>query len=140
MTAFEATFKSGGHSLARYAPALAAMQLSLLTIGMIFWIDAMTGAEGFKVETWGRLAYMLPAEFWALINMVASAMTFIGLLDPIKRRLVMIGGALHCIQFATLGYSITMTGGEVPVGLYAGAFFLPVHMWMVWRSVTEHAP
>ncbi len=137
MTAFEATFRTGRHTLARYAPLLCLMQVSLVIIGMIFWFDAMTGAHGFRVETWGRLAYQLPAEFWAFLNMAAASMTFIGLLDPIKRRLVMVGGSLHCIQFAVLGYSITMTGGEIPVGLYAGGFFLPIHMWVVWRAISD---
>ncbi len=140
MTTFEATFRSGDHSLSRYAPLLCLMQASLMVIGMIFWLDAMTGAEGFREETWGSFAYQLPAEFWALLNMLASATTFIGLLDPIKRRLVIIGGTLHSAQFAVLGYSITMTGGEIPVGLYAGAFFLPIHMWIVWRASRDATP
>lgn len=139
MTAWQRTFLTQGHSLARYAPALCMMQISLLLVGSIFWIDAMMGAKNFNPDTWGRLAYMLPAYVWAGLNMTASAVTFVGLIDPIKSRLVMVGGSLHCVQFAVLAYSITMTGGEVPVGLYAGVFFLPAHMWIVWRAWTDES-
>ena len=69
--------------------------------------------------------------------MAASAITFVGLIDPIKRQMVVIGGTLHSLQFALLAYSITMTGGEIPVGLYSGAFFLPLHIWITWRAVTD---
>ena len=134
MTVLEWTLKQGGHSLGRYAPLLCGIQLSLFVVGTIFWLDATLGGQHFDPNTWGAFAYSFPAEFWAAWNMGASAITFVGLIDPIKRRMVVVGGVLHSVQFALLAYSITATGGEIVVGLYSGAFFLPLHMWIVWRA------
>jgi hypothetical protein len=137
MTVLEWTLRKGTHSLGRYAPLLCGMQLSLFIVGSIFWVDAMMGARHFDPNTWGEFAYSFPAEMWAGWNMAASAITFVGMIDPIKRQIVIVGGTLHSLQFAILAYSITMTGGEIPVGLYSGAFFLPLHMWITWRAVTD---
>jgi hypothetical protein len=123
-----------GHSLARYAPMLLAIQAALFVVGTFFWIDANLGQGGnFRLGTWGSLAYAIPAEFWAGVNMLASAITFVGLMHPIKRHLAGVGAALHCTQFLVIAYSAVATGGELEVGLYAGILLLPLHMWIVWK-------
>ena len=137
MTHLEWTLRQGEHSLPRYAPLLCGIQVSLFVVGTIFWFDAILGAKNFDVNTWGTFAYAFPAEIWAGWNMAASAITFVGLIDPIKRRLVIVGASLHSVQFAMLAYSITITGGEIPVGLFSGAFFLPLHIWIVWRACSH---
>lgn len=106
-------------------------QFSLFLFGVFFWIDASVGGNGFKELTWGSFTYAIPAKAWAVLNMVASAIAFVGLKKPIKTKLVAVGAFLHCIQFSAISYSTTFTGGESIVGLFASTFFLPLHLWLL---------
>lgn len=123
------------NSLNRYRPAVMYAQLALFVFGVMFWIDATIGANGFKEETWGALAYSIPAKAWAMLNMCASGFTIIGLKKPIRSWMVVIGATLHCIQFAVISYSATYTGGEMIVGLMSSVYFLPLHMWLLYEAV-----
>ena len=137
MTIFDLHIGKDDHSLERYRPMLAFFELSLFFIGTAFWLDAMAGAAGFKESTWGEFAYFFPAEMWALLNMGASAMTFIGIMRPVKRMMVTAGAGLHCLQFMALTYSTMFSGGEFVIGLYAGSFFLPLHIWIMWEALRD---
>lgn len=121
--------------LDRHRPIFTVMQFLLFCIGAIFWIDANTTGVGFKEETWGSLAYSLPAEAWAFMNMASSTITMIGLARPIKGWMVAIGTTGHLIQFMVLSYSATMCGGVFVVGLYASVFFMPLHIWLLFEAV-----
>lgn len=123
------------NGLDRHRPVFMAMQVSLLIVGFFFWFDATVGAHGFKESTWGSFAYAIPAKFWALYNMAVSAITIVGLRKPVKHLLVSMGAFLHCLQFIILSFSTTLTGGEVVIGLYAGSFFLPLHLWLFYEAV-----
>jgi hypothetical protein len=125
------------HSLNRYGPLLMMMQIALFAVGALFWIDARNGAQGFHENTWGWFAYQSPAEFWALMNLSAAFLTFIGLVEPRHRYSLIAGSVLHVVQFAGLSASILFTSGEAVVGLYAAMFFLPLHMWTLWEGVRD---
>ena len=120
--------------LDRHRPLLLALQFSLFVIGVLFWLDATTSAQGFSADTWGYLAYSIPATIWAFANMAASSMCIIGLLRPIKRWMVAAGSGFHCLQLFVLSYSAVFTGGTVVVGLYASIFFLPLHLWILLEA------
>lgn len=121
--------------LARYRPLLISLQAALMFIGALFWVDAMNGGAGFKESTWGWLAYSLPAKAWAFLNMATAAITVNGLIKPIRRWMVAVGAAMHCIQFFVLSYSAALCGGVFVIGLYASVIFLPIHMWMLFEAM-----
>ena len=125
------------NSLDRYRPAMIYAQFSLFVFGVFFWIDASIGAGNFKEATWGLFAHSFPAKAWGALNMGASAIAIIGLLKPIRSGMVSVGAGLHCVQFAAISYSTTMTGGEAIVGLFASVFFLPLHMWLFSEAVQK---
>lgn len=125
------------HSIDRYAPIYMFTQICLFLIGAMFWLEARSDGAAFSPDTWGDLAYMLPVEFWALTNLFAATVTFLGLADPRHNRMVMIGALTHVAQFAALGVSIIFTGGESVVGLYAALYFLPLHVVMWWQAYND---
>ena len=125
------------NSLNRYRPAILYTQYSLFVFGVMFWIDANLGADGFKEETWGAFAYFFPAKMWAALNMGASALAIIGLKKPIRSWMVAIGAALHCVQFGAISYSATYTGGEMIVGMFASVYLLPIHMWLFYEAANR---
>lgn len=127
----------GPHSLERYAPMFMVIQGLLFIIGCIYWIDAAHGSGSFHEQTWGSFAYNLSAEFWAMLNMGAATLTLIGLINPIHRKMVTIGGLLHCAQHVGLSASAFFTGGDLGVGLYASVFFLTMHMIMTAGAISE---
>lgn len=127
----------GPHSLERYAPLFLVMQSLLFVIGCFFWVDAVKDSVAFSPETWGRMAYSLPAEFWASLCMGASMISLIGLINPIHRWMVIVGGSLQILQNTALSYSAFATGGDLAVGLYASIFFTTVHMLMTAGAISE---
>lgn len=125
------------NSLNRYRPAILYTQYSMFVFGVLFWIDANLGGEGFKEATWGSFAYLFPAKMWAALNIGASALSIIGLKKPIRSWMVAVGSGLHFIQFSSITYSATYTGGEMIVGLMASVYFLPMHMWLFYEAVSR---
>lgn len=123
------------NSLDRHRPAFMAAEWSLLMVGFLFWIDASGSSMGFAKEVFGQLAYSLPAKFWALVMMVCSAITIMGLRRPITHWMVLVGAFCHCIHFLLLSYSAAFTGGAFVIGLFASVFFLPLHMWILFEAV-----
>lgn len=121
--------------LDRYRPLLSAMQVFLFFIAVLFWVEATTVNKAFRPEMWGDFAYQAPAQGWAAMMMAASAMSFVGLIRPIQRHMVIAGSAMHCFQFSVVSYSAAFTGGDFGVAIYASTFFLPLHLWILWESV-----
>lgn len=95
----------------------------------------MNGGDGFDRDTWGWLAYSFPAKGWAFVNMATAAITAIGLMRPVKGWMVSVGAAVHVCQFIILSYSAVLCGGVFVVGLYASAFFLPLHLWLLIEAL-----
>lgn len=120
-------------------PILSHMQIAIIAIGMLFWIEAVLSGEAFSAQVFGRFALMFKAEFWAGIMMAASAMCWIGLRHPVKRWMVAVGAALQCAQYLALGYSAIATGGEVVIGLHCTTFFAPIYFRMFWEAVQRDA-
>ena len=123
--------------LSRHRPMWIAIEASLFLIGALFWVDSMTGAQGFAEETWGRFAYTLPAWIWAAFSMASSSIIIVGLIRPVRSWMVSVGALMACINFFSLSYSAVFTDGVVVVGLYASLFFLPLHMWLLLEASTS---
>lgn len=130
----------GPHSLERYAPMFQVVHALMFVIGALFWIDSMSAAKAFTPETWGQFAYTFPAAMWAGIIMLASSACLIGLIEPIHRRMVIVGGAVNVANYIAISYSAFLTGGDPAVGLYASVFFLPLNILMVAGALTEWKP
>jgi len=120
-------------------PVLSHMQLAIIVIGSLFWLEAVLSGEAFSADVFGRFALQFKAEFWAGIMMAASAMCWIGLRHPVKRWMVSVGAGLQCLQYLALGYSAIATGGEVVIGLHCTTFFAPIYFRMFWEAVQRDA-
>jgi len=127
----------GPHSLERYAPLFQLFHALLFGIGVVFWIDTMGNGSAFNAGAWGQFAYAWPAAVWAMILMASSAACLIGLIDPIHRRLVVLGGVVQIANYIAISYSAFYTGGDPAVGIYAASFFLPINLIMVAGALSE---
>ncbi len=123
------------NGLSRYRPIFMMAQIGLFIIGALFWIDTQRGGAAFTAEVWGDLAYSIPAEFWAFANMSTSALTAIGLMKPVKNKMVSVGAGLSCLQYLVLSWSAVFDGGAAVIGMYASVFFLPLHMWILGEAI-----
>jgi hypothetical protein len=131
---------AGPHSLRRYAPLFQIMHGLLFLIGVAFWIDAVGGAAAFSPDAWGEFAYFYPAWAWAAVLMATSTACLVGLIEPIHRWLVILGGGAQVLNYIAISYSAFFTGGDPAVGLYAGLFFLPLNLLMTVGALTEWKP
>lgn len=120
--------------LDRHRPLLSDIQLSMFFVGATFWVGSINDPGVFKIETWGTLAYAIPAEAWAMLNMVCSVAIYVGLIRPIKRRMVLIGAVVNVAQYLVLAVSAVAFGGEMAVGIYAGFVFIPLFIRMAWEA------
>jgi len=119
------------YSLERFRPLLLLAQMILFVIGAAFWVMARHQIDAFNAATFGSFAVQFPAEMWAGAMMVGAAFAYVGLIRPIRRKLVAVGASVHVLHFTALSYSTTFTGGEHVIGLYASFFFSPLHLWMI---------
>lgn len=116
-------------------PVLCQMQVAVILIGAMFWIEARLQGEAFQAAVFGRFALQFPAEIWAGVMMGASALCWIGLRHPVKRWMVAVGAALQTLQYIALGYSAIATGGEMVIGLHCTFLFAPIHFVMLWEAL-----
>jgi len=123
------------YSLDRARPFASWITLGFFLIGCAFWIEARLSGEGFSPELFGDFAYRFPAEMWAFAMMAGSAITYIGLIKPMRWHMVAIGAGINATQFMGLAYSAIFTGGEIVVGLHASVLFAPCYMWIMIRAV-----
>lgn len=120
------------HDLIRY------MQVVIILIGCAFWTMAQLQTEAFNVNTFGRVALLFPAEFWAGWMASSSLMVWLGLIQPKRRWMIAVGAASQTVQYMALGYSAIVTGGEPVIGLHCTALFAPAFMLIFWKAVTGH--
>lgn len=118
-------------------PILCQMQVAIIIIGALFWVEARLQGEAFDAGVFGSLAVRFPAEMWAGVMMGASAMCWIGLRHPVRRWMVAIGAALQTVQYLALGYSAIATGGEMVIGLHCTVLFAPIYMVMFWEALRD---
>lgn len=116
-------------------PILCQMQVAIILIGALFWIEARTQGDAFSAAVFGGFALQFPAEMWAGVMMGASAMCWIGLRHPVKRWMVAVGAGLQTLQYISLGYSAIATGGEMVIGLHCTTFFAPIYAVMFLEAV-----
>lgn len=122
-----------------HQPILQQMQVAIIFIGSLFWIEARMQGEAFSAAVFGDFAVMFPAEMWAGVMMGASALCWIGLRHPVKRWMVAVGAGLQTLQYLALGYSAIATGGEMVIGLHCTTFFAPIYMVMLWEALRHDA-
>lgn len=116
---------------------LAYMQVALLIIGALFWMQARLSPEAFDWQLYGRFALIFPAEMWAALMMAPSAMCLIGLRHPIKRWMVGIGASIHVLHFSALAYSAIVTDGEMVIGYFCSVLFSPLYTWMAVEAFRD---
>jgi hypothetical protein len=109
----------------------------LFLIGATFWIDAMRGATAFSPAVWGAFAYSFPAWVWAGILMTCTGAILVGLIEPMHRRLVLLGSGVLTVNHSALAYSAFATNGDPAVGLYAIILFLPLNILLFASVVSE---
>ena len=120
-------------------PILCQMQVAIIFIWSLFWIEARMQGAAFCAAVCGEFALQFPAEMWAGVMMGASAFCWIGLRHPVKRWMVAFGAGLQTLQYLALGYSAIATGGEMVIGLHCTTFFAPIYMVMFWEAVRSDA-
>ena len=123
------------YSLDRNRPMLMVFEVILFFIGALFWVQASLQEQAFNADTFGRFALLFPAEFWAGLMMAGSAIAYIGLVKPIRRNMVAVGGAINALQYLGLAYSSIFTGGEFVIGIHLVLLFVPAHLWMAWEAL-----
>lgn len=132
------------HSLQRhtylYQPVLFQMQVAVILIGSLFWIEARLQGDAFQASVFGEFALRFPAEMWAGVMMGASALCWIGLRHPVKRWMVAVGAGLQTIQYLALGWSAIATGGEMVIGLHCTTLFAPIYVVMFWEAIRNDTP
>ncbi len=69
------------HSLQRHAylyqPVLCQMQVAVILIGSLFWIEARLHGDAFQASVFGAFVLQFPAEMWAGVMMGAGALCWI---------------------------------------------------------------
>ena len=118
-------------------PVLGYAQIVLVIIGGLFWAMASQRAEAFDVRLYGTFALSFKAETWAVAMMAPAALVWIGLRNPIKRWMVMVGTSLQICQFCALGYSALFTGGEPIIGIFCVVCFAPMHAYILGAALNE---
>lgn len=120
-----------GGRLMRYRPVFMVVQVMLCIISLAFYYSTFFPQPLMRAETWGTLAYELPARWWAAYGVVAAALTWAGLRIPVRNWMVTAGAVMQCAQYVVLSWSAVFTGGEPVVGIYVYLFFLPLHLWIL---------
>ena len=118
-------------------PILCQMQVAIIFIGALFWIEARLQGDAFSASVFGEFALRFPAEMWAGVMMGASALCWIGLRHPVKRWMVAVGASLQTLQYLALGYSAIATGGEMVIGLHCTTFFAPIYLVMLVEALNR---
>lgn len=121
-------------------PVLCQMQIAVILIGALFWVEARLHGQAFQAEVFGEFALQFPAEVWAGVMMGASALCWIGLRHPVKRWMVAVGAALQTLQYLALGWSAIATGGEMVIGLHCTTLFAPIYAIMFWEALRHDPP
>ena len=115
-------------------PFLRWLQLGIIAVGCMFWVEARAVSEAFSADIYGTFAVAFPAEMWAAIMAGASAMIWLGLVNPVRRWMVAVGAIVQTLQYAALGYSAIWTGGEAVIGIHCTALFVPIFALTAWRA------
>lgn len=118
-------------------PVLSLMQLCLVVVGSLFWINAHIRPEAFSVDLYGEFALRFQAEMWAALMMGPAAMCWVGLRHPVKRWMVVIGASIQAAQFLALAYSAIATGGEDIIGYFCSTFFAPIYAWLAVEALRD---
>jgi len=103
----------------RHRPLLFAIQIALFAVGVFYYVGGMADPSAFKESTWGALAYERDASFWGSVNAMSAFITALGLLRPVKNKMIVTGAALQSLQFSAIFTSCVFYGGDIGIGLYA---------------------
>lgn len=133
---FVASLRGCGGYVARYRPMLMHIQFSLFVAGFSFYVLGRLGSDVYDAETWGRLLYIHPLWFWGAYNMLASAICIIGLINPPHKLTILVGLALHVVQFCAMSISCFFFGGDETLGGW-GLAFLMFHAIAFVKSAQE---
>ena len=127
------TYALEENGIVRHRPLLKWLEITLLIIGALFWVDSITTDTAFNRVVYGSIAYALPAWFWAAMMMGASMLCINGLLRPVHHSRVVVGALVHAAQFAVLALSAAFSDGETIVLIFSSAFS-GGHLLMAWEA------
>lgn len=116
-------------------PVLKALQIGFFVIGAALWTVARLRPSEFDVNMYGEFALRYHAEYWAALIMCGAALSLVGLQHPVKRYMVIIGGLTSSLTFFALGFSATVTQGELMIGLVCSVLFAPLYVWMTLEAI-----
>jgi hypothetical protein len=120
--------------LARYRPIAILYQAALFFVGVLFYLESTLNGEAFTESVYGSLAYSIPAEFWSLAMMLASALCWTGLVKPMMLTRVVAGALIHSVAFATISVSAIFYDGEFAIGVFSSIFFLTANLIITWKA------
>lgn len=103
----------------RHRPLLLAIQIALFVVGVFYYVGGMADPSAFKESTWGALAYERDAMFWGSVNAISAFITALGLLVPVKNKMIAFGAILQSLQFGSIFTSCVFYSGDIGIGLYA---------------------
>lgn len=103
----------------RHRPLLLSIQIALFVVGVFYYVGGLTDPSAFKESTWGSLAYERDAMFWGSVNAISAFITALGLLRPVKNKMIAMGAVLQSLQFGAIFTSCVFHGGDIGIGIYA---------------------
>lgn len=118
----------------RHRPLLFWAQVALFTVGAFFYIGGITDPGVFKETTWGSLAYERDASFWGAANAISAFITALGLVRPVKNKMIAFGAVLQVMQFSAIAISCISYGGDIGIGMYASVFAI-LHCKIAYEAV-----
>jgi len=139
MTRGEFVASLQGHTgyVARHRPILIQIQFSLFIVGTMFYVFGRLGSDLYDQSTWGSLLYIHPLWFWGAYNMLASSICIIGLMNPPRRKTILMGLGMHVVQFSAVAVSCLFYGGDFTLGVW-GIGFLIFHGVVFVRTAQEY--
>lgn len=118
-------------------PVLLQLQVALVFVGCLFWVQASIRPEAFSEALYGSFALRFQAEAWAAAMMAPAAMCWVGLRQPIKRWMVAFGATIEAVQFIALAWSAIATGGEPIIGYFCSVIFAPLYAAMAAEAMRD---
>lgn len=135
MTAAELSYQLGArvNYIDRHRPLLLQIQYALFAVGLFFYTAGRAQPGVFQASTWGNLAHEMPAAFWGAFNALAAMITILGLLKPIKSKMVMVGASFQVLQFGAIATSCILYQGDYGIGIYSVCLVI-MHTKILYES------
>jgi hypothetical protein len=113
-----------------------AHQLLLFLPAMFFYHESYySPGSNFRPDMWGEWACQYPAVMWATFLLSGSSIVFLGLMKPKRIWMVVFGSLIQIGQFAALGLSAALSGGQFFMTLYQIGYFAIAYVFILVSAV-----